>query len=78
MAPKVGPKAYPDATRARRRVVRRREERGRDMKTIRQSKVVRTRNGHCRVGDIVIFDVLGAAWQKPSKFHMTTSTAKRF
>jgi len=31
------------------------------MKTIRQSKVVRTRNGHCRVGDIVIFDVLGAA-----------------
>jgi len=31
------------------------------MKTIRQSKVVRTWNGHCRVGDIVIFDVLGAA-----------------
>jgi hypothetical protein len=31
------------------------------MKTIRQSKVVRTLNGHCRVGDIVIFDVLGAA-----------------
>jgi hypothetical protein len=30
------------------------------MKTIRQSKVVRM-NGHCRVGDIVIFDVLGAA-----------------
>ena len=64
------------------------------MKTIRQSMVVRTWNGHCRVGDIVIFDVLGAAprgsgateaaatlcaaWQKPSKFHMATSTAKRF
>jgi hypothetical protein len=31
------------------------------MRTIRQSKVVRTLNGHCRVGDIVIFDVLGAA-----------------
>lgn len=31
------------------------------MKTIRQSKVVRALNGHCRVGDIVIFDVLGAA-----------------
>jgi hypothetical protein len=26
---------------------------------IRQSKVVRTLNGHCRVGDIVIFDVPG-------------------
>jgi hypothetical protein len=31
------------------------------MKTIRQSKVIRTLNGRCRVGDIVIFDVLGAA-----------------
>ena len=31
------------------------------MKTIRRSQVVRTWNGHCRVGDIVIFDVLGAA-----------------
>ena len=31
------------------------------MKTIRQSKVGRTLNGRCRVGDIVIFDVLGAA-----------------
>jgi hypothetical protein len=31
------------------------------MKTIRQSKVVCALNGHCRVGDIVIFDVLGAA-----------------
>jgi hypothetical protein len=31
------------------------------MKTIRQSKVIRTLNTHCRVGDIVIFDVLGAA-----------------
>ena len=31
------------------------------MKTIRQSKVVRAWNGRCRVGDIVIFDVLGAA-----------------
>jgi hypothetical protein len=31
------------------------------MKTIRRSQVVRTCNGHCRVGDIVIFDVLGAA-----------------
>ena len=31
------------------------------MKTIRQSKVVRTLNGYCCVGDIVIFDVLGAA-----------------
>jgi hypothetical protein len=31
------------------------------MKTIRQSKVVRTLNGHCRVGDVVIFGVLGAA-----------------
>ena len=30
------------------------------MKTIRRSQVVRTWNGHCRVGDIVIFDVLGA------------------
>jgi hypothetical protein len=31
------------------------------MKTIRQSKIVRAWNGRCRVGDIVIFDVLGAA-----------------
>jgi len=31
------------------------------MKTIRRSQVVRTWNGHCHVGDIVIFDVLGAA-----------------
>jgi hypothetical protein len=31
------------------------------MKTIRQSRVVRTLNGRCRVGDIVIFDVLGVA-----------------
>ena len=31
------------------------------MKAIRQSKVSRDLNGHCRVGDIVIFDVLGAA-----------------
>jgi hypothetical protein len=31
------------------------------MKTIRQSKVARTRNRRYRVGDIVIFDVLGAA-----------------
>jgi hypothetical protein len=31
------------------------------MKTIRQSKVIRTCKGACRVGDIVIFDVLGAA-----------------
>ena len=31
------------------------------MKTIRQSKVIRTYKGACRVGDIVIFDVLGAA-----------------
>ncbi len=31
------------------------------MKTIRRSQVARTLNGHCRVGDIVIFDVLGAA-----------------
>ena len=31
------------------------------MKTIRRSQVVRTWNGRCRVGDIVIFDVLGAA-----------------
>ena len=31
------------------------------MKTIRRSQVVRTWNAHCRVGDIVIFDVLGAA-----------------
>jgi hypothetical protein len=31
------------------------------MKTIRQSRVVRTLKGRCRVGDIVIFDVLGAA-----------------
>jgi hypothetical protein len=32
------------------------------MKTIRQSKVIRTCKGaSCRVGDIVIFDVLGAA-----------------
>jgi hypothetical protein len=33
------------------------------MKTIRQSQIVRTLNGHgrCRVGDITIFDVLGAA-----------------
>jgi hypothetical protein len=29
--------------------------------TIRQSKVIRTCKGACRVGDIVIFDVLGAA-----------------
>src|SRR6516165_7396432 len=29
------------------------------MKTIRRSQVVRTWNGHCRVGDIVTFDVLG-------------------
>src|SRR5262249_46787063 len=32
-----------------------------EMKTIRQSKVIRTCKGACRVGDIVIFDVLGAA-----------------
>jgi hypothetical protein len=31
------------------------------MKTIRQSKVIRACKGACRVGDIVIFDVLGAA-----------------
>ena len=31
------------------------------MKTIRQSKIVRAWNGRCSVGDIVIFDVLGAA-----------------
>jgi hypothetical protein len=31
------------------------------MKTIRQSKVIGTWKGDCRVGDIVIFDVLGAA-----------------
>jgi hypothetical protein len=33
------------------------------MKTIRQSQIVRALNGRgrCRVGDIVIFDVLGAA-----------------
>jgi ribosomal protein L14 len=33
------------------------------MKTIRQSQIVRTLNGggRCRVGDIVIFDVLNAA-----------------
>ena len=31
------------------------------MRTIRQSKVFRTCKGACRVGDIVIFDVLGAA-----------------
>ena len=31
------------------------------MKTIRQSKVIRTWKAACRVGDIVIFDVLGAA-----------------
>jgi hypothetical protein len=30
------------------------------MKTIRQSQVVRTGKGRCRVRDIVIFDVLGA------------------
>jgi len=31
------------------------------MRTIRQSKVIRICKGACRVGDIVIFDVLGAA-----------------
>jgi hypothetical protein len=31
------------------------------MKTIRRSQVVRTWNGRCRVGEIVIFDVLRAA-----------------
>jgi hypothetical protein len=33
------------------------------MKTIRQSQIARTLKGRgrCRVGDIVIFDVLGAA-----------------
>ena len=31
------------------------------MKTIRQSKVIRACKGACRVGDIMIFDVLGAA-----------------
>jgi hypothetical protein len=33
------------------------------MKTIRQSKVLRTwtGRGRCRVGDLVIFDVFGAA-----------------
>ena len=31
------------------------------MRTIRQSKVIRTCKGACRIGDIVIFDVLGVA-----------------
>jgi hypothetical protein len=31
------------------------------MKTIRLSKVIRACKGVCRVGDIVIFDLLGAA-----------------
>ena len=31
------------------------------MRTIRQSKVIRICKGACRIGDIVIFDVLGAA-----------------
>ncbi len=31
------------------------------MKTIRQSQVIRRLNKACRVGDVVIFDVLGAA-----------------
>ena len=31
------------------------------MRAIRQSKVIRICKGACRVGDIVIFDVLGAA-----------------
>ena len=31
------------------------------MRTIRQSKVIRICKGACQVGDIVIFDVLGAA-----------------
>jgi len=30
------------------------------MKTIKRSKVIRACNGRCQVGDIVIFDVLGA------------------
>ena len=43
-----------DTIRARRRVEG-------EMKTIRQSKVIRTCKGACRVGDIVIFDVLGGS-----------------
>src|SRR5262249_23984178 len=64
-----------------------------EMKTIRQSKVIRTCKGACRVGDIVIFDVLGAAprvprkrplatlraaWRQLSKLRMTTLTEMRF
>ena len=43
------------------------------MKTIRQSKVIRTWKGACRVGDIVIFDVLGAA---PRGFGATEAAAR--
>jgi len=43
------------------------------VETIRQSKLVRGLNGHCRVGDIVIFDVLGAA---PRGSGATEATAR--
>ena len=43
------------------------------MKTIRRSQVVRTWNGHCRVGDIVIFDVL---WAAPRGSGVTEAAAR--